>query len=457
MKPISLFDIAAATRGTLLCGDANQTVTAICTDTRKITPGSLFVPLVGENFDAHDFIPDALAGGCIASLTGRRDFPSEKALIYVENTLRALADLAAAYRQQFRLPLVAITGSVGKTTVKELTAAILETKLNVLKTEGNFNNEIGLPLTLFRLDDSHEVAVTEMGMSGFGEIDRLATIARPDIAVMTNIGLSHIEMLGSQENIYKAKAELFSHLNPEGTVILNGDDPILKAHKHEISQKTLTAGLSPDCDITATDICSLRDTVSFTVNYGTESVPVTLSFPGEHNVVNALLACGVGLSLGISLKEAATGLGAYIPSDRHMQIIPCGDVTIINDCYNAAPASMEAGIKVLTGYEGRKIAVLGDIKELGEFSDRAHRQVGEFVAKAGIDALFTLGENAKLIAEGAKAAGMDSGQIFTFDDIRLLNETLKSRLKSGDTLLIKASRAMALERVTDFLLKQYNV
>ena len=457
MKPITIKEILAAVGGKLLCGDENAVFTDVCTDTRKITQGSLFVPLVGERFDAHDFISDALKQGCAASFSSRENISADKPVIYVPNTRRALGMLAAYYRQKFAIPVVAITGSVGKTTVKELTATVLSARLNVLKTAGNFNNEIGLPLTLFRLEDYHEIAITEMGMSGFGEIDLLASMAKPDLGIMTNIGLSHIEMLGSQENIYKAKAELFSHLNPEGTVILNGDDPILKAHKHEISQKTLTAGLSPDCDITATDICSLRDTVSFTVNYGTESVPVTLSFPGEHNVVNALLACGVGLSLGISLKEAATGLGAYIPSDRRMQIIPCGDVTIINDCYNAAPASMEAGIKVLTGYEGRKIAVLGDIKELGEFSDRAHRQVGEFVAKAGIDALFTLGENAKLIAEGAKAAGMDSGQIFTFDDIRLLNETLKSRLKSGDTLLIKASRAMALERVTDFLLKQYNV
>ena len=457
MKPISLNDITAATCGTLLCGNGNQTITAVCTDTRKIAPGSLFVPLVGENFDAHNFIPDALAGGCIASLTGRRDFQSEKALIYVEDTRRALADLASFYRQQFNIPLVAITGSVGKTTVKELTAAVLATKLNVLKTEGNFNNEIGLPLTLLRLEDSHEVAITEMGMSGFGEIDLLAKTAKPDIAVMTNIGLSHIEMLGSQENIYKAKSELFCHLNSEGTVILNGDDPILAAHKHEISQKIITVGLSPDCDITATDICARYDKTCFTVLYKNEAVPVTLSFPGEHNVINALLACGVGLSLGISLKEAASGLYAYIPSDRRMQIIAHNKITIINDCYNAAPASMEAGIKVLSGYNGRKVAVLGDIKELGEYSERAHRQIGQFVGTTGIDALFTLGENAKLIAEGAKDAGMSMEQIFTFDDIVPLNEALKHFLNPGDTVLVKASRAMQLERVTDFLTKQYNL
>ncbi len=451
MKPISIKDIIFATGGTLLSGDTNQTVSSVCTDTRKIAPGSLFVPLAGENFDAHKFIPDALAGGCAASLTAKKDCTSDKPLIYVPDTRRALADLAAYYRRQFDIPVLAITGSVGKTTAKELTAAVLSTKLNVLKTAGNFNNEIGLPLTLFRLEDDHQVAITEMGMSGFGEIDLLAKIAKPDIGIVTNIGMSHIEMLGSQENIYKAKSELFCHINPDGTVILNGDDPILAAHRKDIAQKTLTVGLSAGCDLTAADIEPKSDSLSFIAIYGDEKVPVNLAFPGEHNVINALLACAAGLCLGISLADAAIGLGAYIPSDRRMQLIDAGGITVINDCYNAAPASMEAGIRVLCSYKGRKIAVLGDIKELGEFSKEAHTGVGTFAGCAGVDALFTLGNHAKWIAEGAKNAGMPEDSIFSFDDIDSLNQSLGAFLQKGDTVLIKASRAMALERVTEFL------
>lgn len=452
MKPITLHDIAKATGGTLLCGDGAQTVCAVCTDTRSITPGSLFVPLAGENFDAHTFIPDALSGGCVASLTAKRDVQANGALVYVPDTRRALADLAAFYRKQFNIPVVAITGSVGKTTAKELTATVLSTKLNILKTAGNFNNEIGLPLTLFRLEETHEAAITEMGMSGFGEIDLLASIAKPDIAVMTNIGMSHIEMLGSQENIYKAKSELFAHVNPEGTVILNGDDPILAAHKSEIQQKTITVGLSDSCDMRATDINAKSDSVSFIVTYKGESAPISLAFPGEHNVINAMLACAVGLCLGISLHDAATGLAAYIPSDRRMQLIDADGITIINDCYNAAPASMIAGIKVLCSHKGRKIAVLGDIKELGTYAEKAHKEVGTFAADAKIDALFTLGNFAKWIAEGAKEAGMNLDRIFTFGDIDSLNESLDAFLQKGDTVLVKASRAMALERVTNHLI-----
>lgn len=456
MKPISIKDIIIATGGTLLSGDENQSITSVCTDTRKIASGSLFVPLAGENFDAHKFIPDALSGGCVASLTAKKDIQAGKPLIYVPDTRRALADLAAFYRKQFCIPVIAITGSVGKTTAKELTAAVLSTKLNVLKTAGNFNNEIGLPLTLFRLEEDHEAAITEMGMSGFGEIDLLASIAKPDIGLVTNIGMSHIEMLGSQENIYKAKSELFRHIHTDGTVIINGDDPILVAHKNDITQKTITVGLSADCDLTATDIVPKSDSLSFTIVYKEEKVPVTLAFPGEHNITNALLACAAGLCLDISLSDAAKGLEAYIPSDRRMQLIDSDGITIINDCYNAAPASMEAGIKVLCSYSGRKIAVLGDIKELGSFSESAHKGVGVFCGNAGIDALFTLGDSAKWIAEGAKNAGMASDSVFSFDNIDALNQSLGSFVQKGDTVLVKASRAMALERVTDFLTNRQN-
>ncbi len=451
MKSLTLHDIVTATGGTLLSGDGNQTVSAICTDTRKLIPGSLFVPIVGETFDGHNFIQNALESTCAASLTAKQEVKTDKGLILVPDTRRALGDIAAFYKKQFHIPFVAITGSVGKTTVKELTNAVLSTKFNVLKNEGNFNNDIGLPLTLFRLESEHEVAITEMGMSDFGEIDYLAGIVKPNIGIVTNIGLSHIEHLGSQENIYKAKAELFSHIDANGTVILNGDDPILMLHKDEIAQKTVTVGLSAGSDLTATDICTHNDSLSFTAVYGEKKVPVALSFPGEHNVINALLACAVGLALGISLEDAARGLTDYVPKDRRMQLIECGGMTIINDCYNAAPASMEAGIRVLAGFDGRKIAVLGDIKELGDFAENSHRFVGAVAATEGIDLLFTFGENAKWIAESAMLNGMSADSVFAFTDMELLLSSLKDIVKKGDTILVKASRAMRLERVTEFL------
>ncbi len=451
MKPIQIKHIVAAIGGTLLGGDENTFITAVCTDTRKILPDSLFVPLVGENFDAHDFIDDALSGGASFSLTSRKNSLGNKPLIYVPNTRRALGDLAEYYRSLFPIPLVAITGSVGKTTVKELTGAVLSSKMEVLKTAGNFNNEIGLPLTLFRLEECHQAAITEMGMSGFGEIDILAAMAKPDIAVMTNIGLSHIEKLGSQENIYKAKSEIFRHITPGGTVILNGDDPILCSHMDELNQRVITAGTNASCDFSARDIRSEADSLSFTALCGKEEAAVHLTFPGEHNVVNALLACAVGKEFGISLADCAKALGTYVPADRRMQLMNLGDITLINDCYNAAPASMAAALRVLKNREGRKIAVLGDIKELGEHTQSAHEEIGALCAQLSIDALFAFGESAIFMAEGAKKTGMDENTVFHFSEMDALNQALGTFITKGDTLLVKASRAMRLERVVEFL------
>lgn len=451
MKPMQIQDVLTATGGTLICGSPDAVITDVCTDTRKLIPGALFVPLAGERFDAHSFIPAALEGGCAASLTAQPATAAQKPIIAVADTRRALGDLAAAYRRRFTLPVVGITGSVGKTTVKELTAAVLSRRLHVLKTAGNLNNEIGLPLTLFRLEDSHEAAIIEMGMSGFGEIDALARIAAPNIGIMTNIGLSHIEKLGTQENIYKAKSELFAHIAPGGTVILNGDDPILASHRGEIPHKTITVGLGAANDITAKDIVTTDDEVRFTICYQNEATQGVLHFPGAHNVTNALLACAAGLCLGIPLAEAAEGLGDYIPNDKRMQLIEHNGYTIINDCYNAAPASVLAALRVLCAKSGRKIAVLGDIKELGSYTEASHRTIGKEAAELGTTLLFTFGEAARFAAEAAVAAGMPQNAVFHFTDIDALNKALSAQLAPGDTVLIKASRAMQLERVTEYI------
>lgn len=452
MKPIKLSTIAEVTGGRLLCGDGERYVDNVVTDSRKLTKDCLFVPLVGEKFDGHDFIENAFAGGAAASLTAK-DVPTSPegaVIIRVEDTLRALQQIAAHYRGLFPVSVVGLTGSVGKTTTKEMTAAVLDRKYRTLKTEGNFNNEIGLPLTVFRLNDSHQTAVLEMGMSGFGEIDRLSAIARPDLAMITNIGMSHIELLGSQENIYRAKSEILQNVKPGGTVVINGDDAILRAHKEEIGHRVYTVGKNEDCDAVASQVRSNEESVRFTFSGFGRRFEAVLNIPGEHNVYNALFAIAAGIHFGVEDAEIVRALADFRPAGMRMDMISCNGFTIINDCYNAAPDSMKAALKVLSAYEGKKIAVLGDIACLGEYSRKAHLGVGALAAEAA-DELFTVGEQARMIAQGAYEAGMDSAKIHSFGEVAELLPELPAALESGCHVLVKASRVMELERVTKFL------
>ena len=346
MKAIKLSEIVKAVEGTLLCGDGETVIKEIVTDSRKIVKDSLFVPLVGENFDGHDFIEKAISGGAICALTQKKPEADMggAAFVYVENTLLAMQKLAAYYRELFPISVVGLTGSVGKTTTKEMTAAALSKKLKTLKTEGNFNNEIGHPLTVFRLDETHEAAVLEMGMSGFGEIDRLSAIARPNVAMITNIGMSHIELLGSQENIYKAKSEIFNNVKDGATVIINGDDPILVKHKDEINHKVYTVGKKPECDAWATDIKSDAKSVSFKFSGLGRSFDIALNIPGEHNVYNALFAITAGIIYDVADEQIKSALFDFRPTNMRMDEIKHNGYTIINDCYNAAPDSMNAAL-----------------------------------------------------------------------------------------------------------------
>ncbi len=457
MKPIKLSEILKATGGSLLAGNPEQEIKSITTDSRKLETDALFIPLKGGNFDGHDFVVKALKEGAAAALT-EKDLQapeSGKALIRVRDTQRALQLLAAYYRSLFSIPVVALTGSVGKTTTKEMIASVLSQKYNTLKTEGNFNNEIGLPLTVFRLEKTHEMAVLEMGMSGFGEIERLSAIAKPDLAIITNIGMSHIELLGSQENIYRAKSEIVQNVKPEGAVLLNGDDLILKKHRAEIERRTYTAGKDPGCDFSAADVQSNAEGVQFCFRGLGHEFSVHLNIPGEHNVHNALFACAAGLLFGVEEDQIMAALEAFRPANMRMDKIEHGGFTIINDCYNAAPDSMAAALKVLGAYPGKKIAVLGDIACLGEYSYEAHCSVGARVAKEGIDELFTVGEQAKYIAQGAFEGGMDSGRIHSFDTVESLVRNLSASVERGSYILIKASRVMELEKVTEFLLRAF--
>ncbi len=453
MIPVFISEILDATGGTLLSGGTDAKVTGVTSDSRKITEGVLFVAISGENFDGHTFVNQALAQGATCALVEKEvELATAKSVILVENTVRAMGAVAKLVMQKLAVPTVGITGSVGKTTTRDMTYAVMSAKYNTLKNDNNFNNEIGVPLTVFKAEESVEAAVIEMGMDCFGEIDRLSKIVQPDTAIITNIGMSHIERLGSQENIYKAKSELFANTKAAGTVILNGDDRILMAHKGEISQKVITVGVkNQNADLVATDIDSDANSVSFWVCGMGEAFSVTLPIPGEHNVLNALLAVACGLSHGIAPDAISAALSDFALTKMRMDVIKCERITIINDCYNAAPASMEAALSVLSKQAERKVAVLGDIGELGTYSYDAHRSLGSAVVKNQIDFLITIGEHARYIAEGAFQNGMDSINIASADTVEEAYPYLSANIKENDVVLVKASRFMGLERITEFL------
>lgn len=453
MIPVLITEILHATGGTLLAGNISGTVTGVTTDSRNIKDGDLFVAICGEKADGHSFVNQALTKGAVCALVEKEvTAVTAKAVILVENTVRAMGAVAKLVAQKLSVPTVAITGSVGKTSTRDMTHAVMCAKYNTLKNDNNFNNEIGVPLTVFKADSGITAAVIEMGMDRFGEIDRLSSIVEPDVAVITNIGMSHIEHLGSQENIYKAKAELFANTKPEGTVILNGDDPILMAHRDEITQKVITVGVKNQAaDLVATNIQTDASSVSFRVCGLGQDFIVKLPVPGSHNVLNALEAIACGIHFGVEAEEIAKALSGFSLTDMRMEIIKGERLTIINDCYNAAPASVAAALSVLSMYPERKVAILGDIGALGTYSYQAHKELGSTVVQNKIDLLITIGEHAKYIAEGAFLNGMDSLNIVSFDTVEEACQGLSSHLENKDVVLVKASHFMGLKRVTEFL------
>lgn len=453
MIPVFVSEILQITGGRLICGKPEGTVTSVVTDSRKADEGALFVAIPGENADGHAFVNKAFELGAVCALVEKEaNYDLQKPVVLVPNTVKAMGALAHTVMKRISVPTVGITGSVGKTTTRDMTHAVLSAKYNTLKNDNNFNNEIGVPLTVFKADDKIRAAVIEMGMDNFGEIDALSAIVEPDAAIITNIGLSHIERLGTQENIYKAKSEIFDHTKKNGVVILNGDDEILMEHKGEIKQKVLTVGVkNAAADFTAVGIQAGEDSVSFHFSGLGHEFLVELPIPGEHNVSNALLACAAGIYFGIPDGKIAEALHQFSLTQMRMDIFRCGHITVINDCYNAAPDSVEAALSVLSKRKDRKVAILGDIAALGAYSYSAHRNLGSAVLKNGVDLLITVGENARFIAEGAFENGMDSMNIVSVDTVDELYPYLSSYIKENDVVLVKASRVMGLERVTEFL------
>lgn len=463
MEKLSIREIVLATGGQLLCGNEQQEVIDVVTDSRIIGEKMFFIPLEGERFDGHDFICQALKKGAVGCVV-HKDIDTtpykEKCILKVNDTLKALQDIARYYRNQFSVPFIAITGSVGKTTTKDMIACVLEQKYHVLKTKGNFNNEIGLPLTVFGLDSTHDIGVTEMGMSGFGEISRLVSIVSPKTAVITNIGQSHIEKLGSQQNILKAKMEVFEAFDENSLAILNGDDPLLFGLRGKLKFRTFYYGIfNQECDLLARDIVYHGEQgSSFRVNIGGQDRMMNVPVMGEHNIYNALAAIAIAMEYKIDFDGIVNGIMSFRPGKMRMNLLEVNGIKIINDCYNASPASMKAAIGILKQLENRSrtIAVLGDMLEMGDWAPEAHKKVGENVVDQKVDYLITVGHYGKEIAVGAVKAGMPSENVYHFHSNKEVICFLQDFLKPQDAVLIKGSRGMKMEEIADYIQGHYS-
>lgn len=449
MENLCLSEIAKATFGTY---SEETTISNICIDTRKITKGSLFICIKGDRFDAHTFIKDAFELGAQAVMICE-DVQVDGPFVKVNDTKKALLDLAGYYRSKFDIPIVGLTGSVGKTTTKEFVSLVLNAKYNAIKTQGNLNNEIGLPQMLFQIDNSVEAAVIEMGMNHFGEIKRLVSATKPTIGIITNIGVSHIENLGSREGILKAKLEILTGLKENAPLLLNGDNDLLKTVKDD-KHKIYFYGIESDADFKAIDVKEFDGKTSFTINYFGNSKEVEIPTIGIHNVYNALAAFAVGYFLDIDADLAVDALKKYEPTGMRQKCVNINGIISIEDCYNASPDSMKAAISTISNTKSnKKFAVFSDMLELGDYSKKAHYEVGELVAKSKIDYLLCTGSDAKYIVDGAKDNGFEN--VFMFSTKEELSNKLFELIKSGDAVIFKASRGMKLEEVITSIYKRW--
>lgn len=456
LKNLTLEHIAGACGGVYVGPEEQRglEVTAVTTDSRKTEPGCLFVPIAGNRVDGHDFIPQVMEAQAACTLSERDLGAQEYPYILVKSSLQAVKDIAAYYLEQLAVPVVGITGSVGKTSTKEAIAAVLAQKYRVLKTQGNFNNELGLPLTVFRLREDDEIAVLEMGISDFGEMHRLAAIARPDICVITNIGYCHLENLGDRDGVFRAKTEMFQHMKENGTVILNGDDDKLCQVEEVHGKKPVFFGLKDSSGIYAKNIRSqgLKG-ISCTVCTPKGEFDVTIPIPGQHMVYNALAGTAVGLACGLSLEEICRGIESLQPVSGRFHIIETEKYTIVDDCYNANPMSMKASLGLLKDALGRKIAVLGDMGELGSREAQLHAEVGAFAAGCGLDLLVCAGPLCAHMAQAARE-GNPGLPVVYLENREQLMERLPGLLRDGDTILVKASHFMEYGKVVELLEKE---
>ena len=456
MKNMTLDNIAAACGGIYHGTEAarERVIADITTDSRKAGKDSLFVAIKGERVDAHRFIPSVFEQGALCVISEQELQNPAGAYIQVKSSLQAVKDIAEFYRKQLDIKVVGITGSVGKTSTKEMIASVLSEKYQVLKTLGNFNNELGLPLTVFRLRDEDEIAVLEMGISHFGEMHRLSKVARPDICVMTNIGQCHLEFLGDRDGVLKAKSEIFDYLSPDGTIILNGDDDKLSTLQEVKGIQPVFFGIDSDRAISATQIRSLGlKGIACRICTGQGAFDVTIPIPGYHMVYNALAGTAVGLALGMTTEEIKRGIEKLESLSGRFHIIETDHYTVVDDCYNANPVSMKASLKVLGDALGRKVAILGDMGELGENEKQLHEEVGVEAGQLGIQLLICVGALSEHMAKAAKESNPQMEVVYkkTLDEAI---ESLSQYLKKEDTILVKASHFMHFEKIVEVLTKQ---
>jgi len=461
MLTLTVDTILSVTGGRLLGGSPDAMGNGVAVDSREVTPGCLFVALGGDRVDGHDFLVSAIESGARVLMVCRDKDEVAQALdlaihrdvtvIRVDDCIEAIQNLAAYHRSRLHCAVVGVTGSTGKTTTKDFLDAVLRSTLRVVSTQGNQNNELGVPLTILRASADTEVLVVEMGMRGLGQIAELCAVARPTVALVTNVGVTHIELLGTQDAVASAKGELVRALDSSGAAFLNGDD----AYSASIAETSLAPvtyyGLSEACTVRAENIevdAESRATFDLIADAGTARI--TLLVPGRHNVYNALAAAAVGLRLGVPIEELDAALSSAVVSAMRMQVFTSADgVTVINDAYNANPVSMHAAVVTLAEMDSatRRVAVLGDMAELGSLTELAHFRVGEAVARLPIDILVSVGPRARHIADGARAEGMPADQIHSCLTAEEASEVLRGTLRHNDAVLVKASRVMGLESV----------
>lgn len=456
MKKLTIAEIAKATNAKILANDEKQaekiTISHVTQNSREAKVGSLFVPLKGENTDGHCFITDCMQKGVTACFTEQEIEPqNDCVLLLVKQAGAALLALAKYYRDQFDIPFVGITGSVGKTTTKDMVASVVSQKYNTLWTQGNYNNEIGVPLTLFRLEDEHQAAIIEMGMNHFGEIHRLAEVVRPNIGLISNVGVAHIEYLGSREGILKAKCEMFDFMQENGVAVLNADNDMLATLKGKLPFNVQWFGIENQSGIYADNIQPMGlEQTKCTMHTPKGNVDVVVPLPGSHMVLNALSAAAVGLALDLRLEEIKKGIETFVPTKNRMAVMKLENgFTLLNDVYNSNPVSAKASLDILQNATGRKVAILGFMGELGDFAPQMHKEVGTYAAQKQTDMLCCIGKFCEYMAEGAKENGME--QVYCFDTQEMFWEKGLPLLQKGDTVLLKASRSMGLEKTVEKL------
>ena len=453
MLELNLQEIVKATKGVLLKEADVKEIKAVSTDTRKIEEGTMFIALKGENFNGNNYVLEAFNKGAKIAIVDEvkcdlNELKEDVALIKVQNTGRALMDLAKFYREKLGLKVVGITGSAGKTSTKDLVAAVLSDKYKVFKTKGNFNNEIGLPLMILELDSTYDVAILEMGMRGLGQIKELAEIASPDLGIITNIGISHIEILKTRENILKAKMEIATFFDKNNTLVVCGNDDFLGSLP-SAEYKIVKTGVGENFKIGAKNIALEELSSKFTVYDGEKEEEFSLDMPGEHNISNLMLGIAIAKELGVSFEEMKRGLNNIEATSMRLELIKKDGFSILNDCYNSSPVAVKSAIDVMKNIEGkRRIAVLGTMRELGHKSEEAHEEIGKYAKENGIEKVLCFGDFSENIKEGYVEG------CTVYENKEELIKDLLNIICDGDIILVKASRSLKFEEITKALLEK---